>query len=64
MNFDFEALYPHHDLLVELAAVELAMDRLSGRSDSSSDSECTAQRPADLESRMTSLREALDRLPT
>ncbi len=59
MSFDFEPVYPHHDLLIELAQVEMAMDRLSGQGGDVG----TTSRPVDLESRMSSLREALNQLP-
>ena len=29
MSFDFQPVYPHHDLLVELGEVEMAMDQLN-----------------------------------
>ena len=56
MNFNFEPVYPHHDLLVELGQVEMAIDGLSERQDN--------ERSAlpSLESRMQSLIEALDHL--
>ena len=57
MNFNFEPVYPHHDLLVELGQIEMAMDGLSERDDS----ERKALQP-DLESRMHSLLESLDHL--
>ena len=57
MNFNFEPVYPHHDLLVELGQIEMAMDGLSERDDI----ERKALQP-DLESRMHSLLEALDHL--
>ncbi len=57
MNFNFEPVYPHHDLLVELGQIEMAMDGLSERDDR----ERKALQP-DLESRMHSLLEALDHL--
>jgi hypothetical protein len=57
MNFNFEPLYPHHDLLVELGQVEMAIDGLSDRQDN----ERGALQPG-LESRMQSLIEALDHL--
>ena len=57
MNFNFEPVYPHHDLLVELGQIEMAMDGLSERDDN----ERKALQP-DLESRMHSLLEALDHL--
>lgn len=57
MEQNMETLYQHHDLLVELGKVELAMDRLD-------------ERPADdrdmlhsiLETRQSRLREQLVRL--
>ncbi|MEO8810801.1 MAG: hypothetical protein ABI386_11205 [Rhodanobacter sp.] len=55
MSFDFQPVYPHHDLLVEIGEVEMAMDHLSDYSDDD-----VAQ--PDLESRMQSLLEALDHL--
>lgn len=57
MNFNFEPVYPHHDLLVELGQIEMAMDGLHERDDS----ERKALQP-DLELRMHSLLEALDHL--
>ena len=57
MNFNFEPVYPHHDLLVELGQIEMAMDGLSERDDS----ERNALQPR-LQSRMHSLLEALDHL--
>ena len=57
MNFNFEPVYPRHDLLVELGQVEMAMDSLS----ESDDTERDVLQP-DLESRMNSLLEALDHL--
>jgi len=56
MNVDFEPVYPHHDLLVELGQVEMAIDGLSD-----SDDNDYGSRPG-LESRMNSLLEALDHL--
>lgn len=58
MSFDFEPVYPHHDLLMELAQVELAMDRLAEGNDGA----YAVAPPAELASRMNSLREALDHL--
>jgi hypothetical protein len=52
MNINFEPVYPHHDLLVEIGQVEMAMDDLGERA---------AQQP-DLESRMHSLLDALNHL--
>ena len=57
MNFNFEPVYPRHDLMVELGQVEMAMDSLS----ESDDTERGELQP-DLESRMNSLLEALDHL--
>ena len=57
MNFNFEPVYPHHDLLVELGQIEMAMDGLYERDDS----ERKRLQPG-LESRMHSLLEALDHL--
>lgn len=57
MSFDFQPVYPHHDLLVEIGEVEMAMDGLSCYEDADRDS----MQP-DLESRMESLLEALDHL--
>jgi hypothetical protein len=57
MNFDFATVYPHHDLLVELGQVEMAMEGLQARAQS----ERTVLQP-DLESRMQNLLQALDHL--
>ena len=57
MNFNFEPVYPRHDLMVELGQVEMAMDNLN----ESDDIERGVLQP-DLESRMNSLLEALDHL--
>ena len=57
MGFNFERVYPHHDLLIELGQVEMAMEGLN----TSEDNERGALQP-DLESRMQSLLEALDHL--
>lgn len=57
MSFDFQPVYPHHDLLVEIGEVEMAMDQLNDYDLDDRDS----QQP-DLESRMQSLLEALDHL--
>lgn len=56
-SFDFQPVYPHHDLLVELGQVEMALDGLDGRNESERD----ALQPG-LESRMRSLLDALDHL--
>ncbi|WP_449427136.1 hypothetical protein [Rhodanobacter umsongensis] len=57
MNFNFEPVYPHHDLLIEIGQVEMAMDSLDERADN----ERIALQPG-LESRMQSLLDALDHL--
>ncbi|MES2313689.1 MAG: hypothetical protein V4566_15465 [Pseudomonadota bacterium] len=57
MSFDFQPVYPYHDLLIELGQVEMAIDGLSGREDN----ERGVLQP-DLESRMQSLLDALDHL--
>lgn len=57
MNFDFGPVYPHHDLLVEIGQVEMAIDGLSEREENERD----ALQP-DLESRMHSLLDALGHL--
>ncbi|MDE2156385.1 MAG: hypothetical protein KGJ32_10905 [Xanthomonadaceae bacterium] len=57
MSFDFEPVYPHHDLLIELGQVEMAMDCLSERDEK----QRLALQPR-LESRMSSLLEALNHL--
>lgn len=57
MSFDFQPVYPHHDLLVEIGEVEMAMDHLNDYEASERDS-----LQPDLESRMESLLEALDHL--
>lgn len=57
MHFNFEPVYPHHDLLIEIGEVEMAMDGLNERDDS----ERKIMQP-DLESRMQSLLDALDHL--
>lgn len=57
MNFDFQPVYPRHDLMIELGQVEMDIDELFERNDNDRD----ALQP-DLESRMQSLLEALDHL--
>ncbi|TAL86426.1 MAG: hypothetical protein EPN69_09215 [Rhodanobacter sp.] len=57
MSFDFQPVYPHHDLLVELGEVEMALDHLRDYADDDHNS----QQP-ELETRMQSLLEALDHL--
>jgi hypothetical protein len=56
MSFDFQPVYPRHDLLVEIGEVEMAMDHLGDYELGDPDSQ------PDLESRMNSLLEALDHL--
>lgn len=58
MRLDFEPLYPHHDLLIEIGRVEMAMEHLDERAEA----ERSALRPR-LESRMHRLRDALEHLP-
>jgi len=57
MGFDFERVYPHHDLLIELGQVEMAIEDLS----TDENNERSSLQPG-LESRMQSLLEALDHL--
>lgn len=57
IDTNFETLYPHHDLLVELGQVEMAMEVLS----ECDERERQSMQP-DLELRMNSLLEALDHL--
>lgn len=57
MNFDFQPVYPHHDLLIELGKVEMAIDGLDQRDDGE-----RIQMQPTLESRMQSLLDALDHL--
>ncbi len=54
MDMNFETLYPRHDLLVELAVVEMALDNLGQRDDN----ERGALQPR-LERRMSALLQAL-----
>jgi hypothetical protein len=56
-NFDLHPVYQHHDLLIELGRVEMAMDILEERSEN----ERQALRPR-LLSRMNRLRDELARL--
>lgn len=58
MSLDFEPLYPHHDLLIEIGRVEMAMEHLEDRADD----ERRALLPR-LELRMHRLRDALEHLP-
>ena len=57
MSFDFQPVYPRHDLMIELGQVEMAIDGLSERDDSE-----RGELQPGLESRMQSLLEALDHL--
>jgi hypothetical protein len=57
LSVDFQPVYPHHDLLIELGRVEMAMDYLEERSEN----ERQALRPR-LLSRMDRLRDELARL--
>lgn len=56
-SFDLQPVYHHHDLLIELGRVEMAMDYLEDRSEN----ERQALRPR-LLSRMTRLRDELAQL--
>ena len=57
MSFDFQPVYPRHDLLIELGQVEMAIDDLAEHDDR----ERTEMQP-NLESRMESLLDALNHL--
>lgn len=57
MDMNFEPLYPHHDLLIEMGQVEMAMDGL----DECDERQRESIQP-DLELRLSSLREALQHL--
>jgi len=57
LDIDFQPVYPHHDLLVELGEVEMAIEGL----DDCANDERDSRQPV-LESRMQSLQEALRRL--
>jgi hypothetical protein len=56
-SVELQPVYPHHDLLIELGRVEMAMDYLEERSEN----ERQALRPR-LLSRMTRLRDELAQL--
>jgi hypothetical protein len=58
MNIDFEKFFPHHDLLIEIGRIEMAMETLQDRAES----ERVMLQPR-LESRMVRLRTALKCLP-
>lgn len=57
-NADFEKFFPHHDLLIEIARVEMAMETLTERAEN----ERVMLQPR-LESRIVRLRSALQSLP-
>ncbi len=57
LSMDFQPVYQHHDLLIELGRVEMAMEYLEERSEN----ERQALRPR-LVSRMSRLRDELERL--
>ncbi|TAL74925.1 MAG: hypothetical protein EPN56_14450 [Rhodanobacter sp.] len=57
-NVDFTKFFPHHDLLIEIGRIEMAMENLKVRAD---DERATLQ--PRLESRMVRLRTALKGLP-
>lgn len=57
LSFDFHPVYQHHDLLIELGRVEMAMEHLDARSEN----ERQVLRPR-LISRMDRLRDELKRL--
>ncbi|MEI7036879.1 hypothetical protein [Fulvimonas yonginensis] len=54
---DFQPVYPRHDLMIEIGKVQMAIERLAGRSEQ----ERQQLRPR-LESHMHRLRSALDQL--
>lgn len=56
-DVNFEKVFPHHDLLIEIGRIEMAMETLQSRAEN----ERTMLRPK-LESRMVRLRTALDSL--
>lgn len=56
-SLDFQPVYPHHDLLIELGRVEMAMEHLDGRSED----ERQVLRPR-LLSRISRLRDELQSL--
>lgn len=57
ISIDFKAFFPHHDLLIELGRVEMAMEHLEHRAET----ERHSLRPR-LESRMHRLRDELAHL--
>jgi hypothetical protein len=58
VSIDFEKVFPHHDLLIEIGRIEMAMETLHERAES----ERAALQPR-LESRIVRLRTALNSLP-
>lgn len=58
LNFNFEPIFPHHDLLIEIGRVEMAMESLNERNERE-----RAMLQPRLESRMVRLRSALQTLP-
>jgi Tfp pilus assembly protein FimV len=58
MNIDFEKFFPHHDLLIEIGRIEMAMETLQERAENE-----RAMLQPRLESRMVRLRTALKSLP-
>ncbi|AHX15417.1 hypothetical protein CH75_20975 [Dyella jiangningensis] len=56
-SFDFQPVYPHHDLLIELGRIEMAMEHLAHRSED----ERQVLRPR-LQSRISRLRDELQSL--
>jgi hypothetical protein len=56
-SFDLQPVYPHHDLLIELGRVEMAMEHLDARSED----ERQVLRPR-LQSRISRLRDELQSL--
>jgi hypothetical protein len=57
-QLDLQPVYTHHDLIIEMGRVEMAMERLQARSEQ----EKRTLRPR-LESRLRQLRSALAALP-
>ncbi len=58
MHIDFEKFFPHHDLLIEIGRIEMAMETLEERN-----ADERAMLKPRLESRMVRLRTALQSLP-
>lgn len=57
-SVDFTRFFPHHDLLIEIGRIEMAMETLKGRAENE-----RAMLQPRLESRMVRLRTALQGLP-